>query len=337
MRDTSTSDYRDPRESITHEVELHDGSHGATRRDFLKLLGSGLVVVLVTRDAFAAPAPRPRSGGAPLVGSPTVDTEDAAAEQIAAWLHIDGGGAVTVYTGKVEFGQGIRTSLAQEVAEELRVPLSAVKLVMGDTDLTPFDMGTFGSRSTPQMGTKLRQASAAARERLVALAAERWRVDGATLTAADGRVTDPRARRSLGYGELTSGRKLTEVVRDDVALTPAEKWVVAGTSAPKVGARDIVTGRHEYTSDMHVAGMLYGKVLRQPSIGATLASLDASGARKIPGVVVTHDGDFVGVAAPNVADAARALEALHAPYPRSAPAGLRPPKRSRRRATSTTT
>ena len=126
-----------PRDEASREITLHDGSSRTTRREFLKVLGGGLVVVLVTRDAFAAPAMRLQSGGAP---APLGDTgSESVAEQIAAWLHIDGDGAVTVYTGKVEFGQGIRTSLAQQVAEELRVPLHSVKLVMGDTELTPFD------------------------------------------------------------------------------------------------------------------------------------------------------------------------------------------------------
>jgi isoquinoline 1-oxidoreductase len=299
------------RELSSHEVTLRDGSGRTTRREFLKVLGGGLVVVLVTRDAFAAPAGRLQSRG---VAADITDTANEAAEQIAAWLHIGGDGAVTVYTGKVEFGQGIRTSLAQEVAEELRVPLGSVELVMGDTQLTPFDMGTFGSRSTPQMGTRLRQASAAARDRLVALAAERWGVEGSALTAADGRVTDASTKRSLGYGELTAGRKLTQTVRDDVTLTPAEQWKIAGTSASRVGARDIVTGRHAYTSDMQLPGMLHAKVLRPPSIGATLASLDDRDARKIPGVVVTRDKDFVGIAAPKLPDAARAVAALHAQW-----------------------
>ncbi len=331
MKDTSTSNDRSTRsgdasaqpqqaahsvrdsasELSSHEVSLLDGSGRTTRREFLKVLGGGLVVVLVTRDAFAVPAGRLQSGGS---AADLTDEANEPAGQIAAWLHISGDGAVTVYTGKVEFGQGIRTSLAQEVAEELRVPLGTVKLVMGDTQLTPFDMGTFGSRSTPQMGTKLRQASAAARERLIALAAERWGVDGSALTAADGRVINARTKRSLGYGELTAGRKLTQTVRDDVALTPAELWKIAGTSASRVGARDIVTGRHAYTSDMQLPGMLHAKVLRPPSLGAKLASLDDRDARKIPGVVVTRDGDFVGIAAPKLPDAARAVAALHAQW-----------------------
>jgi isoquinoline 1-oxidoreductase len=305
-----------PPSDTRREITLRDSGGRTTRREFLSVLGGGLVVVLVTRDAFALSPGRLQSGGTP---APLAEEEELA-EQIAAWLNIDGDGAVTVYTGKVEFGQGIRTSLAQEVAEELRVPLASVKLVMGDTELTPFDMGTFGSRSTPQMGTKLRRASAAARAQLVALAAERWGVDGSALTTAHGRVTDPSAGRSLGYGELTAGRDLTHLVRDDVPLTPAGKWTVAGTSAPRVGAREIVSGRHEYTSDMKLPDMLYARVLRPPSIGATLASLDDAAARAISGVVVTREGDFVGVAAPKHADASRAVAALRARWtPSSGP------------------
>ena len=283
-----------------------DRTAGASRREFLKMVGGGLLVVLVTRDAFAAPALGLTEGRRP-------DNQQLP-EAVSAWLHIDEHGAVTVFTGKVEFGQGIRTSLAQEVAEELRVPMSSVSLVMGDTMLTPFDMGTFGSRSTPQMGTQLRRVAATARERLVALAADHWHTDASSLTTAGGRVTDPHRRRSIGYGELTAGRTITENVRDDVALTPAAQWTVAGTSTPRVGAHDLVTGRHQYTSDMRVPDMRYAKVLRPPSIGATLASLNAGAAEWMPNVVVTHDGDFVAVTAPSAPAAAKALGALRATW-----------------------
>ncbi len=286
---------------------IRDPTAGASRREFLKMVGGGLLVVLVSRDAFAAPAGGSLTDGL-LPGQPQLP------DAVSAWLHIDQHGAVTVFTGKVEFGQGIRTSLAQEVAEELRVPMSSISLVMGDTMLTPFDMGTFGSRSTPQMGTQLRKVAATARERLVALAADHWHTGASGLTAAGGRVTDPHRRRSIGYGELTAGRTITEHVRDNVALTPASQWTVAGTSAPRVGAHDLVTGRHQYTSDMRVPDMRYAKVLRAPSIGATLASLDASGAESMPGVVVTRDGDFVAVTAPSAPAAAKALGALRATW-----------------------
>lgn len=289
-----------------------------TRREFLERFGSGLVVMLVARDASALPfAERPTGHD---------DAIEAAAEEIGAWLHVAGDGQVTVYTGKVEFGQGIRTSLAQEVAEELRVPFASIHMVMGDTDLTPFDMGTFGSLSTPQMGTKLRRVSAAARELLVTLAAQRWGVAPAGLVAAEGAVREPGSTRAIGYGELTAGRRLTEMVRDDAPLTDPAQWRVAGTAVPKVGMRDIVTGRHRYTSDLALPGMMVGRVVRPDAYGSTLARVDGSAAAAIPGAVVVHEGDFVGVAAPDSTTARKALAAVKAEWAK--PVGPLPDSRT---------
>ena len=131
---------------------------------------------------------------------------------------------MTAYTGKVELGQNIRTSLTQAVAEELRLPMSAVRLVMADTGLTPFDMGTFGSMTTPMMATQLHRAAAAAREALLDLAAEHWKVDRAMLTVADGVVTEPKTKQSVKFGELTRGKKLLKKISSDVSVTPPAKW-----------------------------------------------------------------------------------------------------------------
>ncbi|HEY2855019.1 MAG TPA: molybdopterin cofactor-binding domain-containing protein [Gemmatimonadaceae bacterium] len=271
-----------------------------TRREFLERFGAGLVVTLVSRDLFAATTSHPSAG---------ISNQG---EQIGAWLHVAGDGRVTVYTGKVEFGQGIRTSLAQEVAEELRVPMSSIQMVMGDTELTPFDMGTFGSLSTPQMGTKLRKVSAAARDLLIGLAAQQWRVTPTSLTAADGRVHDPKSGRTVAYGDLTKGRRLVESVRDDAELTDPTRWRVAGTSVPNVEGRELVTGRHSYTSDIVRPGMLVGKVVRPIAYGSKLAEFDSGPAAKFRGVVVTRDGDFAGVVAPDNDTATRALAAVRA-------------------------
>ncbi|HKB52736.1 MAG TPA: molybdopterin cofactor-binding domain-containing protein, partial [Ramlibacter sp.] len=141
----------EPERYELQEVTLR-GAGGASRREFLKVLGGGLVVVLVTRDPLAVPRlGAGQQGERERLMAGAGDAADGP-EAIGAWLHIDEHGGSTVYTGKVEIGQGIRTSLAEELAEELRVPLTAVGMVMGDTERTPFDMGTFGSRSTPQMG-----------------------------------------------------------------------------------------------------------------------------------------------------------------------------------------
>ena len=281
-----------------------------TRRAFLKQASSGLVVVLVAPriPAFASLGPTA------ALSAEHLDNEAAADDQIAAWLHVDEHGAVTVYTGKVEFGQGIRTSLTQHVAEELRAPVESISLVMGDTELTPFDMGTFGSRSTPQMGMQLRRVGASARELLIGLAAERWKTDRARLVAENERVVDSATKRSIGFGELTKGRKLTETIRADVAPKPASEWTIAGTSLPKVGARDIVTGKHQYTSDMRLPGMLHGRVLRAPSMGARLESIDTLEASDSRTAAVVRDGELVGVAAQTIEEADRVLAAIRATW-----------------------
>lgn len=279
-----------------------------SRRDFLKTLGSGIAIAFVTGDAAAAQSLR-RAIHPGLHGG-----EPAPADQIAAWLHIGADDSVTVYTGKVEVGQGIRTSLAQELAEELRVQMTSVRLIMGDTDLTPFDMGTFGSMSTPRMGQQLRKVGASARELCIDLAAAKWKVDRSTLTATLGMVEDRGHKHRATYGELTAGRLLVETIHDDAPLTPAPAWKTAGQSVRHVGAQDVVTGRHQYPSDITRPGMLHGKVLRAPSMGATMQAMDASGAASVRDAIVVQDGPFVGVAAPSTADAERALIAIRAKW-----------------------
>jgi isoquinoline 1-oxidoreductase len=275
------------------------------RRDFCRLMGSGLLVAFGTGPARALQ----ESGGRGRQG-------EAAPEEIGAWVHIGEDGAVTAYTGKAEVGQNIRTSLTQAIAEELRAPLSSIALTMGDTDLTPFDMGTFGSRTTPFMAPQLHKAAAAARELLLDLAAQRWGVDRSALVASGGAVEHTPSHRKATYGELTKGQKLLQKIPQGVRTTPPDLWTIAGRSVPKVNARDIVTGRHRYTSDLAPTGLLYGRVLRPPSFGATLLSVDSKGAEAIPGVQVVRDGDFVGVTAPRSHLAARAVAAIRAEWKR---------------------
>ncbi len=276
-----------------HEVDGRLHWFDSDRRDFFKLLGGGLLVCLSVPSLPAQESGRGRAGQQPP-------------RDVSAWLHIGEDGAITVFTGKVEMGQNIRTSLAQQVAEELRVPLASIRMVMGDTDLTPWDAGTFGSRSTPTMGPQLRAAAAAAREELLSLAAEKWKGDRAALTAAAGRISNSATGQAIGYGELTRGRKLVRVIGENPSLTPPRDWKVAGTPAPKVDGRDFVTGKHRYTSDLTRPGMLHGKVLRPAGFKARLVSVDTRRAER-PGVQVVRDGDFVGVVAPDPWTAERAL------------------------------
>lgn len=262
---------------LTLEAERYELNAGPAyqfqfdRRDFFKVFGAGVVVLCALPEASAQ---QESGGGRRRAEAATMPQE------IGAWLHIDEEGAVTVYTGKAEVGQNIRTSLAQAVAEELRVPVATVHMVMADTDLTPFDMGTFGSRSTPYMAPPLRKA--AARELLIERAAEQWKADRRRLTASDGKIVDPQTKQSISYGQLTKGRKLVHTVAENVPLTPADQWKVAGQSVPKVDARDFVTGKHKYGADIQRPDMLHGKVLRP---AASRRAATSRSARKSPSTV----------------------------------------------------
>jgi isoquinoline 1-oxidoreductase len=200
------------------------------------------------------------------------------------------------------------------VAEELRLPVSSIKMVMADTDRVPFDGGTAGSQTTPMMAPQMRRVGATAREMLLELAAEELKVERGALVVADGKVTHPPTKKSLTFAELAKGKKLTKTVKSDVALTPNTEWKVAGTSVAKVDGLAMVTGKHKYSSDIKRPGMLFAKVLRPPMLGGTLVSVNLDKAKALPGVVAVHDGKFVGVAAPTELQAEQALAAIQAEW-----------------------
>lgn len=297
-----------------YEVEMIDG--GAfdplaplqfPRRDFLKLFGSGLLIGLAPAAALAQESGRRFGFG-----------EHQLPQNISAWIHIAPDSRVTVFTGKIEAGQNIRTSLAQQVAEELRVPFDSITMVMGDTARTPWDMGTFGSMTTPRMGPELRTMASAARDTLVQMAADQWHADASTLQADNARITDPAASRSATYGELTQGKEIVKIVSGDPALTPAANWKIAGTPVLKAEIRDFVIGRHIYPSDVTRPGMLHGAIVRPPAYHASIinldTSVDTSAAKKMPGVQVVWEGDFIGVVAPDYFTAHSAAQAIRAKW-----------------------
>ncbi len=299
------TDFSTQLEPERYELRARPTYHfGLPRRDFFKFMGGGIVVFCL-RDRLLAGQEAGRARRGPGESLP---------QDVDAWLHLSEKGEVTVCTGKVEVGQNIRTSLTQAVAEELSVAPGSIQLIMGDTDRVPFDMGTFGSRTTPTMTPQLRRAASAARDALIGLAAEAWKADPAKLIASNGTITDPESNRSVSYAELTKGRELAKAIPAVDPLIPATQWKVMGKPLAKITGRDIVTGRHRYPSDIKLPGMLYGKVLRPPTFGATLTSLDSHEAEAIPGATVVHDGNFVGVAAPNSRAAESALAALHASW-----------------------
>lgn len=270
---------------------------GINRRNFIKLLGGGIAVVITYSE---------------LNGLSKTLSSKADEGSIAAWIQIQENGKISVFTGKVEVGQNIRTSLAQVVAEELSVPVDSIEMVMGDTLLTPYDRGTYGSLSTPTMGPKLRKAAASMREALADMAAEEWKVDKKTVQLKNGQITHAGSGKTRGYGELTKGKKIVLPVNEQAPLRPATQWTVAGTSVPKVNGRSFVSGKHKYVSDMAVPGMLYGKILRAPANGASLISADVEKAKISPAVTIVKEDDFIGVTAPDPQTAANALSRIDA-------------------------
>ncbi|HSU55714.1 MAG TPA: molybdopterin cofactor-binding domain-containing protein, partial [Candidatus Dormibacteraeota bacterium] len=273
------------------------------RRDLLKTFGSGFLVLLVPSAPLALAQESGQSRNHHEHGSPLP-------QDVSAWLHIDSHNNILVFTGKAEVGQNIRTSLTQAVADELRTNPGVIQLLMADTALTPFDFGTFGSRTTPTMAPQLRKMAATAREQMITTAAQTWKLSRAGLIASNGFIIDKASGRKASFGEIAAPVNWVKVLGVEDCITPVDQRQYSGKDLPKINAADFVTGKHQYTSDLKRPGLLHGRILRPPSFGAKLLSLDATQASKIPGARVVHDGDFVGVVAPDEFIAGKALAAL---------------------------
>jgi len=273
---------------------------GLKRRAFVQVLGTGLLIA-----ASVPPGLAQRAGGRGGGNRP---------RNLSARIHLGKDGVITVLTGKVEVGQGVRAELAQAAAEELRVPASQVQLTMADTRLVPDDGITAGSRSTPSAVPAVRQAAAATRELLAQLASQRWGVDRTSVEVGKGRIIHPATQRMLTYAELAENeefvKKPDQPAPADAAVTAPKECKVLGTSHPRPNAGDLVTGTHRFPSDIKRPDMLYGKVLRPPSYGAKLTSVDLAPARQMSDVAVVQDGAFVGVAAPTTDRARQALDVV---------------------------
>ncbi|HEY2149226.1 MAG TPA: molybdopterin cofactor-binding domain-containing protein [Vicinamibacterales bacterium] len=221
--------------------------------------------------------------------------------QLDSWIAVAADGRVTAFTGKCELGQGMLTAQTQLVAEELSVPISRVHLVMCDTDVCPDQGTTSGSQSTPTNFNEgsLALAAATAREALVKLAAARLNLPADQLIAADGAVASraDRARRVL-YGDLVAGRKLNLPLDGSAKRKPPREWTVLGTPVPRLDMAAMATGAFEYVHNVRRPGMAHGAVVRPPSVGATVASVDEGSVRGMAGVVtVVVKGNFVGIVA----------------------------------------
>jgi len=253
-----------------------------SRRAFVELSGAGLFVFLHSEAVRAQEPER-------IPGRVAVPTD------FNAFLKIGEDGRVQCLVGKVELGQGAMTSLAQVLAEELDVALDSVDVVMGDTDLCPYDMGTFGSMTTPLLVPVVRRAGAEARAVLLAMAAERLGAPVERLRVKNGVVADPsRAGASVSYGALVEGRRMERHLAN-VPVKPVTAFQVIGRSPRRKDALDKITGKARYAGDQLPAGLLHACVLRPPAHGAKSRSVDTSAAEQVRGVRVVKDGDLVAV------------------------------------------
>jgi nicotinate dehydrogenase subunit B len=231
---------------------------------------------------------------------------------LSAWLAINPDGTATVFTGKVELGQGILTALLQIAAEELDLPMARVKIISGDTGQTPNEGQTAGSLSVEASGTALRLAGAEVRAILLELAAKKFGVATDGLKVANGTITAPDGR-AVTYGELASETNLKREATGKVAPKPPAQHRLVGQSLPRVDLPGKVTGGAAFVQDLRLPGMLHGRVARPPQYGAQLESFDEAKIRAMPGVVaVVRDGSFLGVAAEREEQAIKAVEALSA-------------------------
>jgi CO/xanthine dehydrogenase Mo-binding subunit len=283
----------------------------SSRRDFLKGAGA-LVVTFRAASVVGAQAGEGQFG---------THASHINADELDSWLAVHADGSVTAFTGKCDFGQGIYTAQTQLVAEELCVPLERVKLVQCDTAATPDQGSTSGSQSTPTNFNhqNLALAAATAREALLKLAAERLGEPVDDLKVSNGVVTGASGRQ-VKYADLISGRHFNLTLDRAAKRRPQAEWTVLGKPVPSLDRTALMTGQFEFVHNVRVPGMLHGRVVRPPSIGASLLSVDQNSVKDVPGLMkVVVRKDFVGVVAEtqySAVQAARRLKVQWKPGPR---------------------
>ncbi len=272
-----------------------------SRREFLKLFGGGIVIFFSVGDYLFLEAQRRPDQRLP--------------EDFNAFLRIGEDGHVSCFTGKIEMGQGVITSLAMMLADELQVSLDSVKMVMGDTDLCPWDMGTWGSMTTRFFGPPLRAAAAEARQILIELAAEHFQASPSELKAEEGVVyVRSQKDKRVTYAELTRGKKIARRLKKEKVLEKPSDFTLVGTPVLRMDAVEKVTGKAKYTGDLKEPGMLYARILRPPAHGARLKSMDTSGAREVKDIRIIEDKDLIAVLHPDPELADEAIKKIKAQW-----------------------
>ena len=271
-----------------------------SRREFLKLVGGGIIIFFSVGDISVLEAQR-RGRGYP--------------EDFNAYLRIGDDGRVTCFTGKIEMGQGVITSLAQMLADEIDVNLESVDMVMGDTSVCPWDMGTFGSMSTRFFGPPLRAAGAEARTVLIELAAEHLQIPADRLATENGVVFDKNQKeKRVMYAQLAKGKTIARRAKEKPALKTPSEFKVIGKEVLRRDASEKVTGAAKYAGDIRLPDMLYARILRPPAHGAKLNNADTSAVQQVEGALLVRDGDLIAVLHKNPDEAQNALSKIKAEF-----------------------
>lgn len=275
---------------------------GIKRRSFVKILGGGIFIFFRPWNVLD------------LLGSPP-DQARSLPKDYNTFLQIAGDGTVKCFTGKIEMGQGAITSLPQMMADELNVQLEKIKIIMGDTDLCPWDAGTWGSQTIQTFGPAMRAAAAEARGVLIDLASAKLGVSVSQLEVKDGVVIDTKnPKNRVTYAQLAQGRKLEKFLDVKPPVEDHSKFTYVGKPYKHVDAKVKVTGEAKYTGDLRLPGMVFARILRPPSHFAKLTTVDVSGAEQVKGTQVVRDGDFIAVLNENRDRADEAIVKIKAEY-----------------------
>ena len=284
------------------------------RRDFIKLLGGGIIIFFGSGPGLSAQQKPPAGGPMPKQGFGGFGMGGGATD-LNAYLKIGEDGKITCFSGKIEQGQSNTTALAQMAAEELGVSLDSITMIMGDTDLCPWDMGTFGSMSVRIYGASLRSAAAEARAILLDMASESLKTPKDQLKCENGVISVASdTGKQVTFAQLTKGQKIVRKLDQKPAVKRASEFKVIGKSPIRVDGRAKATGQAQFAGDIRFPDLLHAKVLRPPAHGASLKNADTSEAEKMPGVRVIRDGDMIAVLHADPETAERARKAIKAEF-----------------------
>jgi nicotinate dehydrogenase subunit B len=291
---------------------MNAAPHKISRRLFVGTGGALVVSFALSSRLFAQePAKPAQNQNTQPVTTPPLPGSLKTAPYLDAWIRIDSKGKVTVFTGKAELGQGIKTALIQCAAEELDIDPAAITLITADTERTPNEGYTAGSHSMQDSGTAILNAAAQVRSILLQLAATKLNAPADQLRTENARIVGPNG--SVGYGELVTGQELHQMAQPNSPLKDPKDFKIIGTPFPRVDIPGKLTGKPSYVQDLQMDGMLHARVVRPPSYGSELSNVDTSQVEKMPGVVkVVRDGSFLAVVAQGEFQAIEAMNALSA-------------------------